>query len=47
MSQKYNLEMPICEQCYEVIYKGKSPAQAVYDLMTRPKKDEQDNILWI
>lgn len=47
LANEYNLDMPICEQCYEVIYKGKSPQKAVYDLMTRPKKDEQESILWI
>lgn len=38
--KKYNVEMPIAQQVYAVIYDGKNPKQAVYDLMTREKKAE-------
>jgi glycerol-3-phosphate dehydrogenase len=33
--------MPIVEQVYLVLYEAKDPAQAVYDLMTRPLKRER------
>jgi len=34
LSLKYNVDMPIIEQVYQVIYKDKSPAEAVRLLMT-------------
>lgn len=40
LSQKYQIETPIIEQVYQVIYKDKDPAVAVYDLMNRPLKPE-------
>ncbi|MEW5757882.1 MAG: NAD(P)H-dependent glycerol-3-phosphate dehydrogenase [Candidatus Omnitrophota bacterium] len=40
LSNKFNVEMPISEQVYLVLYKNKSPKQAVFDLMTRAKKHE-------
>ena len=40
LGKKYGVEMPITEQAYEVLYNGKSPKQAIYDLMCRDKKDE-------
>lgn len=46
LAHKYKVEMPIVEQCYGVLYKGR-PANAVWKmLMQRPKKHEQENI-WI
>jgi glycerol-3-phosphate dehydrogenase len=32
--------MPITEECYRVLYRGKDPRRAVADLMTRRAKDE-------
>ena len=39
-SKKYNVEMPIVEQVYKVLYEDKSPAEAVNDLMNRALKSE-------
>lgn len=40
LGKKYKIEMPITEEIYKVIYEGKDPKKAVYDLMTRPPKVE-------
>ncbi len=40
LSQKYGIEMPITEQVYLTLYKDKSPAAAVRDLMNRSLKSE-------
>ncbi len=40
LSEKYGVEMPIAEQVYKVIFEGKSPRQAVQDLMARTPKTE-------
>ena len=40
LSKKYNIEMPIVEQVYKVLYEDKSPADAVNDLMCRSLKAE-------
>lgn len=40
LSKKYGVEMPIIEQVYLVVFEGKSPKQAVHDLMTRESKSE-------
>ena len=40
LTKKYRVEMPIAEQVYEVIYKGKPPRKAMQDLMARSPKAE-------
>jgi len=40
LSKKYNIEMPIVEQVYKVIYEDKDPVLAVKDLMERSLKSE-------
>ncbi len=40
LAKKYNVDMPITTQVYEVIYKDKDPKLAVHDLMTRAPKAE-------
>ncbi len=40
LSKKYEVEMPIICEAYNVLYNGKCPKQAISDLMTRDKKDE-------
>lgn len=40
LSRQMGVEMPISEQVYAVIYEGKSPHQAVQDLMNRDLKPE-------
>lgn len=40
LSRKYGVQMPIVEQIYLVLYHGKAPAAAAYDLMSRSLKTE-------
>jgi len=40
LSLEHNIEMPISEQVYEVLFENKSPQKAVRDLMTRDLKSE-------
>jgi glycerol-3-phosphate dehydrogenase (NAD(P)+) len=40
LSEKYNIEMPIVEQVYKVLYEDKDPAHAVKDLLDRSLKSE-------
>lgn len=40
LSKKTGVELPICDQVYLIAYEGKSPKQAVLDLMTRTPKAE-------
>lgn len=40
LSKKYSIEMPITEQVYLALYKGKSPEEAINDLMNRALKTE-------
>lgn len=40
LSRRLGISMPITEQIHAVLYDGKSPKQAVFDLMTRDFKDE-------
>jgi len=40
LSQKHNIEMPICEQIYKVLFQGIPPRQAILDLMGRELVDE-------
>jgi glycerol-3-phosphate dehydrogenase (NAD(P)+) len=43
LAKKYNVEMPIVEQVNKVLFEGKSPEEAVKELMLRDKKIENDN----
>lgn len=40
LSKKYEVDMPLTEKVYEVLYKGIDPGRAVKELMTRDPKDE-------
>jgi glycerol-3-phosphate dehydrogenase (NAD(P)+) len=40
LAKRYKVEMPITEQIYQVLYKGKNPKEAVRELMTRAPKKE-------
>jgi glycerol-3-phosphate dehydrogenase (NAD(P)+) len=40
LAAEHGIEMPICHEIYQVLYRGKAPMQAVGDLMTRQQKDE-------
>ena len=43
LAQKHQVSMPITEQLYEVLFAGKSAAQALQNLMSRPKKHEYES----
>lgn len=40
LARRHGVEMPITEQCYRVLFRGKDPRRAVGDLMRRAAKDE-------
>lgn len=42
LSQKMQVDMPIVEQVYKVIYENKTPKEAIRDLMARPKRHESE-----
>jgi glycerol-3-phosphate dehydrogenase (NAD(P)+) len=40
LTQEYKVEMPICDQMYQVLYKGVSAKEAAYNLLSRAQKQE-------
>ncbi len=40
LAQKYNIDIPIINECYEILYKNKDAKDALYDLMMRPGRSE-------
>ncbi|MCH5185266.1 MAG: NAD(P)H-dependent glycerol-3-phosphate dehydrogenase [Oscillospiraceae bacterium] len=44
LSKKYGVEMPITAEANKILFEGKSPRDAVMDLMTRDKKTEHRKI---
>lgn len=40
IAQKENIEMPICEEVYQILYNGKEPKNCANDLMLRDLKKE-------
>lgn len=46
LMKESGVEMPIIEQIYMVLYKGKSAKEAAMTLMNRPSKDEHDDSCW-
>ena len=46
LAAEQKVEMPIVEQCYKVLYEGKSPKEAIAELMGRPKRHESESI-WL
>jgi len=40
LSQENNIEMPICEQIYKVLFEDVSPGQGILELMGRELVDE-------
>jgi glycerol-3-phosphate dehydrogenase (NAD(P)+) len=40
LSRKYNIAVPISSEVYRMLFEGKAPKQAVFDLMTRDRKAE-------
>jgi glycerol-3-phosphate dehydrogenase (NAD(P)+) len=45
LASKYKIEMPIAEQMFLVLYKDKSPQNALFDLMMRGRTDEVEEIV--
>ena len=46
LAAQHGIEMPITEQCYQVMYNNGSAKDAVKILMSRPHKDETE-ISWL
>lgn len=46
LSEKYKVNMPICQEAYKILFKGKDCKKAVYDLMTRSRKHESEDTGW-
>lgn len=44
LSESVGVEMPICEQVYEVLYRGKSPGLVARELMVRELRSERENL---
>jgi glycerol-3-phosphate dehydrogenase (NAD(P)+) len=40
LAARYGVEMPITEQMDAILHRGKSPKEAIRELMARPGKDE-------
>lgn len=46
LSKEYNEPMPIVEQINQILFEGKSPAEAVSELMKRDGKSENSEMNW-
>lgn len=46
LAEKYGVSMPIVEEVNKVLFEGKSPAQAVDDLMQRESRSENQSLIW-
>lgn len=46
LSEKYEVSMPICQEAYKILFEGKDCQKAVYDLMTRSRKNETEDTGW-
>lgn len=46
LAEKYQVSMPIIEQVNQVLFEGKSPKEAVVELMLRDKKSEHEDLEW-
>ncbi len=45
LSKKYQVELPIIEKMFQILFEGYSPRQAVIDLMNRERRHEIESIL--
>ncbi|KNZ70926.1 glycerol-3-phosphate dehydrogenase [Thermincola ferriacetica] len=45
LAREQGVVMPITEKAYEVLYEGRNPREAVYELMTREKKHEIEDVI--
>lgn len=46
LARQYQISMPIVEQVNQVLFEGKSPAEAVKELMLRDRKEEHSALPW-
>ncbi len=46
LSEKYKVNMPISQEAYKILFKGKDCKKAVHDLMTRSRKHESEDTGW-
>ena len=46
LAKKMGVDMPITEQCYNVLYNGVNPRTAVSNLMKRPVRHETEEV-WV
>ena len=46
LAEPYQVSMPIVEQVNQVLFEGKSPAEAVKELMLRDRKEEHNALPW-
>lgn len=45
LASKYDVEMPITQMAYDIVFSGVDPKDAVLKLMTRSKRSETENLL--
>lgn len=46
LADKYKVSMPIIQEAYKILFKGKKCKKAVHDLMTRSRKHETEDTGW-
>jgi len=46
LAKQYNVEMPIVEQVYAILFEGKAVKEAVTDLFMRERTDEHSAVAW-
>lgn len=46
LSKKYNVSMPLVQETNQVLFGGKTAAEALKDLMLRDRTIESENLLW-
>lgn len=46
LAKKYEVSMPIVDEVNAVLFEGKSPAEAVNDLMMRESRSENHSLIW-
>ena len=46
LAQKYEVSVPIVDEVNAVLFEGKSPAEAVNDLMMRESRSENRSLTW-
>lgn len=44
LSEREGLDLPICEQVYEILYRGEKPENSIEKILSRALKEEFDNL---